>query len=147
VKAAECFERRLLRKENIGPGRWERSIEVSSLKLERAKSLFEDGYYEESIFQAYTSMFHAARAVLYHDGVSEKSHVCVISYLEEYHSSQIGIDMIGWLDEYRIERHEAIYGMDQIFRIENEARLAVDRCMEFHGRIQRLIHAEEEDPA
>jgi len=35
----------------------------------------------------YFAMFHAARAVLYRDGIREKSHFCVEKYLETYVSS------------------------------------------------------------
>jgi len=135
----ECFERRLLRRESIEPGRWKRSLEISAMKMERASSLIKDGYYEESIFQAYTSMFHSARAILFRDGVVEKSHLCVISYLEENYSLKIGQDLIGWLDDYRIERHEAIYGMDQIIKIEDEASLAFDRCRLFYETVHHLL--------
>jgi len=139
VRVEECFRRRLLREERTGPGLWERALEISREKMKRAIDLLRDGYYEESILQSYTSMFHAARAILFRDNIIEKSHVCVISYLEEMYSPDLGLDMISWLDQNRIERHEVIYGMDQIVKLEEEAQLSKDRCVVFVERITNLL--------
>jgi len=54
-------------------------------------------------------MFQASRAILFHDGVVEKSHACVVAYNQEQYSSILRQNMIHWLDSYRLERHESFY--------------------------------------
>jgi uncharacterized protein (UPF0332 family) len=47
-------------------------------------------------------MFQSARALLFHDGIIEKSHAFVVAYLKEHFSSKLGQNMINWLDTYRL---------------------------------------------
>jgi len=112
MNSTDCFKKRLLRKEKPDPKKSERSLEVANSKLERAYDLFNNEFYEESLVTAYTAMFHGARALLYRDGVVEKSHVCVGAYLRDNYSSTLGQDRIGWLDSARLERHESFYGLE-----------------------------------
>jgi uncharacterized protein (UPF0332 family) len=56
---------------------------VSKAKLEHAGKAYENGLYDASLVLAYTSMFHAACALLFRDGIVEKSHVCLIEYLRD----------------------------------------------------------------
>ena len=84
-----------------------KALEMAELKRQRAQELFENDFFEESIVSSYTSMFQAARALLFHEGIIEKSHVCVVAYLREHYSSALGQDKINWLDTYRLERHES----------------------------------------
>ncbi len=58
-------------------------MEVSEAKLEEAEKALRAGIPDATVILAYTSMFHAARAVLFRDGIVERSHVCLIEYLKE----------------------------------------------------------------
>jgi uncharacterized protein (UPF0332 family) len=58
---------------------------MAEVKRQRAQDLFDNAFFEESIVSSYTSMFQAARALLFHDGVIEKSHACVVAYLREHY--------------------------------------------------------------
>jgi len=74
MKTSDCFKKRLLR--NITPDKLK-----MKKALEMAEYLFSNEFYEESIVSSYTSMFQAARALLFRDGIIEKSHACVVAYL------------------------------------------------------------------
>ena len=63
--------------------------------LIRAKDTMEAGDHKWSTIQAYYSMFHAARAILLSSGYREKSHKCVLFFLERL------------VDEGRLEPHFA----------------------------------------
>ncbi|HEC88687.1 MAG TPA: HEPN domain-containing protein, partial [Thermoplasmata archaeon] len=69
----ECFEKRLLRKIEPDYEKAKRSIEIAENKLKRAKDAFDEGFLDICLVYGYTSMFHSARALLYKDGVQEKS--------------------------------------------------------------------------
>lgn len=79
MKLNECFRKRLLRKERPDSEKSERSIEVAEAKLNEAKRAFSHGLLDATIVLAYTTMFHAARAILFKDGIVEKSHVCLMN--------------------------------------------------------------------
>jgi uncharacterized protein (UPF0332 family) len=63
--------------------------------LIRAKETLNAGDHKWSTIQAYYSMFHAARAVLFSAGYREKSHKCILFFLESL------------VDDGRLEPHFA----------------------------------------
>lgn len=74
------------------------------------------GFYSEAIIAAYTAMFQSARALLFKDGIFEKSHYCVIEYLKEHYVKKhlLPSDYLYAIDLYRTQRHEVLYGLDEI---------------------------------
>ncbi len=128
----ECFRKRLLRKDRPDPARARRSLEVSGAKLEQARRACEHGLYDASLVLAYTSMFHAARALLFRDGIVEKSHVCLIEYLRDHYvrRGKLSEGLVNTLDRLRVDRHEAIYGLE-ITVEEEQARNALEKAREF----------------
>ena len=74
-----CFRKRLLRRERPDVEKSRRSIEVAQAKLNAAEQAFSHGLLDATVVLAYTTMFHAARAILFKDGIIEKSHVCLIA--------------------------------------------------------------------
>lgn len=84
-------------------------------------------------------MFQAARTLLFHEGVIEKSHACVVSYLKEHYSSTLGQDKINWLDTYRLERHESFYGLEKSNVDEHEAEDALEKSEKFLETIQKIL--------
>ena len=57
----------------------EAHLRKAKKKLEAAKKLFQDGFYEDAVSRAYYAMYHAARACLALKGSSPKTHAGVIS--------------------------------------------------------------------
>lgn len=51
-----------------------RSLEVAASKLEEAEKAFKHELFDATIVLSYTAIFHAARAILFRDGIIEKSH-------------------------------------------------------------------------
>jgi uncharacterized protein (UPF0332 family) len=139
MKASECFQKRLLRRTKPDPLKVIKALEMAEVKRQRAQDLFDNNFFEESIVSSYTSMFQAARALLFHDGVIEKSHACVVAYLREHYSSELGQDKINWLDTYRLERHESFYGLEKSNVDEHEAEDALEKSEKFLGTIQQIL--------
>jgi uncharacterized protein (UPF0332 family) len=139
MKASECFQKRLLRRANPDPLKVTKALEMAEMKKERSQDLFENDFFEESIVSSYTSMFQAARALLFHDGVIEKSHACVVAYLREHYSSTLGQDKINWLDTYRLERHESFYGLEKSNVDEHEAEDALEKSEKFLETVQQIL--------
>ncbi len=138
----ECFEKRLLR--NARPDRLksEKALEMAAQAIAVAEKLFEHGFYEQVILYSYTAMFQGARALLFKDGIFEKSHYCVVEYLKHNYLKSCKLDQshIYWLDTYRIERHETLYGLEKIDIKENDARDAIKTARDFLEVIKRLAN-------
>ena len=141
MRVNDCFKRRLLRKVKPDLLKVQKALEMSERKIERAKELFVNRFYEESIVSSYTSMFQAARALLFKDGIIEKSHVCVIAYLREHYANSLGHDRISWLDTYRLERHESFYGLDPSELDKQEAKDAINKSEKFFSSIKNIVEA------
>jgi uncharacterized protein (UPF0332 family) len=139
MKTSECFQKRLLRRTNPDLLKVTKALEMAEMKKQRAQDLFENDFFEESIVSSYTSMFQAARALLFHDGVIEKSHACVVAYLREHYSSTLGQDKINWLDTYRLERHESFYGLEKSNVDEHEAEDALEKSEKFLETVQQIL--------
>jgi len=137
----ECFEKRLLR--NAPPDRLKsrKALEMSERAMKQAEKLMEHEFYEQAILYSYTAMFQGARALLFKDGIIEKSHYCVIEYLKKNYvqSGKLNQSHIHWLDTYRIERHETLYGLESISVNEKDASNAITSARTFLDAIRRLI--------
>lgn len=110
----ECYKNRMLRKIPQDPEKAKRSLEIAENKLKTAKEAFEKELYGPTIIYGYTSMFHSSRALLYKDGIQEKSHICLVLYIKENYSNKIPPYLINSLNSFRKERHESLYGLDFI---------------------------------
>ena len=114
MNISECFEKRLLRKTKPDLSKAKRSLEIAENKLKTAKEAFDKKLFGPTIIYGYTSMFHSSRALLYKDGITEKSHYCLVLYIRNSHSKHIPPYLINSLDSYRRERHETLYGLEFI---------------------------------
>ena len=79
----ECFDKGLLKRDKPDKDKAIRSIEMAAFKLDKARNLFDKEVFDMALINAYISMFHAGRALLFKDGVREKSHYGLYIYLSE----------------------------------------------------------------
>jgi uncharacterized protein (UPF0332 family) len=140
MKIEELFKQRLLRKISPSKEKSISSLRISENKLIESKKLFEFGFFNQSLITAYTSMFHAARALLYYEGIQEKSHYAICVYLKERYSDRIPINILNSYDNYRIERHEALYGFEYEAKKE-DAKSALQDCEELLKKVKEILHA------
>lgn len=139
MRTYDCFKKRLLRKVKPDSFKVIKALEMAKLKEKRAGELFKNNFFEESIVSSYTSMFQAARAILFNDGVIEKSHACVVAYLRENYSQKLGQNMINCLDTYRLERHESFYGLEKSTIDKDEAEDALYKSKKFLESVQQIL--------
>ena len=139
----KCFEKRLLRKSRPDKLKSTKALDMSARALEQAEKLMEHEFYEQVILYSYTSMFQGARALLFRDGIIEKSHYCVVEYLKENYlkTGELDQKLIHWLDTYRIERHETLYGLEHLQISAHDASTAIDSAKTFLDTVKRLVEA------
>lgn len=134
----DCLKERLLRKIPKDLIKVDASLKTSQYKLEKAKELLLSNFYNEAILSAYTSMFHAARALLYNEGLQEKSHYAVYIYLNERFSGKISPVLINFFYNFQKERHNILYGFNEELS-EEEAQDAVFYSSDFIVSVKLIL--------
>jgi uncharacterized protein (UPF0332 family) len=89
-----------------------------------------------TVVAAYTSMFHAARSLLFKDGIKERSHVCVAIYLQSKYP-ELG-EQTKILDSYRRFRHIALYAVNVAID-EKDAKESLRLAELFRREIEKLL--------
>lgn len=106
----ECYERGLLRKVRPSAKKAAGSLEQARIWLHEAHITLQAGAHRSALVAAYMVYFHTARAILYRDGVREKSHGCILLYLESYaHRGLIDHSWVEIFDHIMSLRHEDQY--------------------------------------
>jgi len=135
----ELFKKRLLKKISIDLNKVRNSIKIAENKLERAKKLFSSDFFQEAFVSAYTSIFHSSRALLYKQGIQEKSHFAVYSYIKNKFSSLIPKKLIEAFSNYQLERHNIFYGFESEIS-KNKAENIILDAEEFLEKIQEILN-------
>ena len=134
----ECYKNRMLRKIPQDSEKAKRSLEIAENKLKTAKEAFEKELYGPTIIYGYTSMFHSSRALLYKDGIQEKSHICLVLYIKENYSNKIPPYLINSLNSFRKERHESLYGLEFI-ETKKDAELSVHDAEQLLATVKKIL--------
>jgi len=138
MNTKDCFKKRMLRRIPKNTEKAKRSLEISENKLKIAEESFNKKLYGPSLIYSYMSMFHSSRALLYKDGVQEKSHICLVLYIKEFYSKKIPPYLINSLDTFRKERHETLYGLDFI-ETKDDAELGINDSKKFLETVKKIL--------
>lgn len=113
-----------------------KSLRESKRNIIDAEKNLKIGCFNVVVVLGYTAMFHAARGLLFKDGVKERSHACIPVYLRvKYPQLEKFVDV---LDSYRIFRHRTMYGLE-VFIDKIEAKEALSAAKEFLRAIGPLL--------
>ena len=132
----DCFKDGLLRKTKPSKQYAVKSLDTSLSYIQNAKDNIKMNNNNLVIFCSYTAMFHAARGLLYRDGVKERSHICVVSYLRETYPNLKRLS--NQLDAYRRNRHNTLYALDVLIS-DDEAHQAIKDAELFYEQIKNII--------
>lgn len=114
-----------------------RTMELAISDLAEAETSYSMESYVWATVQAYTSMLNFARAVLFSEGIREKSHFCTVEYLRHNYINHYG-DLIEKLDVLRRERHLTLY--DSRDHVTGEkVKERIDWCREFYEKTKELL--------
>ncbi|MBU4246255.1 MAG: HEPN domain-containing protein [Nanoarchaeota archaeon] len=134
----DCFEYRLLRKIPPDMEKVKRSMDVAKERLSQGEMALKANFFQFAILEAYMAMFHASRALLYKDGIQEKSHFAIFIYLKEKYANKIPMNILNFLNIHRIERHETMYGLEYKPEID-DAFLAMNDAKVFVNEIEKIL--------
>ena len=136
----ECLEQGLLTKTKPDLPKAKSSVEMAKHKLELAKTEFEHDIFEGAIINAYASMFHSARALLFKDGFKERSHFAVYVFVSEKYSNKIERKYLSELNSLRLTRHELMYGLEKNEEVqESNADTAIKMAEGFLNAVEKLV--------
>jgi len=136
----KCFEKGLIRKILPSKERALKSIKKAKKWLKEAKENFKYGLFDSCLISSYSAMFHAARSLLLKDGFREKSHYCLVRYLEEKYvnTGKLNRIVVDLLDRFRELRHEDLYELD-FFATKHDAKEAIKSAEIVIKEIEKLI--------
>lgn len=105
----------------------------------RQRRMWRQRAYRSALASAYLAFFHAARTVLFRDGVREKSHYCVGVYLEKYVEQNVLEEKwVMLFDRMRSARHTDQYSF-QPHPSSEEVESAIRADRKFIERIAQLM--------
>lgn len=115
-KINDLIIKRLLRKINVDEEKVKSSLKTAKIKLKKSKKLFKHAFYNESIINAYTALFHSYRALLYRDGMLVNSF---------YH--------------YQLDRHAILYGIKDAEESKEESKNAIITAELFIKKVKEFL--------
>lgn len=133
-----CIEAGLLRKIPPSSAQAKEQFEKAKTLLLEAKQNLRAESPNSAVIMSYAAMLDAAKALLYRDGYREKSHACVVRYLEAKYLQEIGQDAVDLLDQYRDQKHKTMYSGAYYPTLAN-AKEIFEFAGEFVTKIAKLL--------
>lgn len=106
----DCFDKGLLVKSRPSDNKTKQSLVSARSSLKKAKGNMKIGNMDVAVVMAYTAMFHAFRALLFREGIKERSHICMLEYVKKNFPELR--NQAKEADAYRRFRHTALYGLE-----------------------------------
>lgn len=141
IRIDDCFREGLLKRTMPDKEKARISLKMSEKKLSKSREALEKEISEASIIFSYSSMFHAARALFFNDGITERSHICVSVYVRENYSRKGLLDQgfLNTLDELRRLRHKEFYGLSVSGISKEEASEFLGDASDFIKAVRRIL--------
>ena len=128
MRFEECLDKGLIKEDPLAGERVESSLMIAERFLRSSSRNLEIDEYEMAEMAAYNSAFHAARALLFAKGYTERSHFCLGVALRGLYRGKI-IDLLKTFDKIRLSRHNIQYGGALV--TEDEAEFVIDFAQDF----------------
>jgi uncharacterized protein (UPF0332 family) len=138
----DCFRDGLLRKTSPDMNKARASLKLADSNAEDSKIHLGNRLYKWALIAAYASMFHSARALLFKDGIKERSHFCLCAYVSETYRGRIEAKYLNELNILREQRHRIFYGDEEVAEKsveEAEAESAVSIARGFLGEVKKIV--------
>lgn len=87
----DCLKGRRITQFDRAKGLVAKELAQAEADLKAAGASFKDANYKWAIIQAYYSMFHSARALIYSRGYRERSHFCLIVAIRHLFAGSGGV--------------------------------------------------------
>jgi uncharacterized protein (UPF0332 family) len=136
MKLKDCFNKQLLVRKKPSLEKAQKSLKAAETYIKKAKGNLQFENFDIAIVISYPSMFHSLRSILLKDGIKERSHICLQSYIKERYPEFSGI--VNSADIYRRFRHTALYGLETL-DFEDDTRASIEVAEEIYSAVKRMI--------
>ena len=140
MRFEECLDKGLIKEDPLAGERVESSLAIAERFLRSSNRNLEIDEYEMAEMAAYNSAFHAARALLFAKGYTERSHFCLGVALRGLYRGKI-VDFLKTFDKIRLSRHNVQYGGALVS--EDEAVFVIDFARDFLNAAKMELLASE----
>lgn len=140
AEVERCFKEGLLQKRNPNNDLAKKSLKQARSFLSDAEKLIGLKMTRMAIIALYNAFFHIARALLFKDGIKEKSHYCVARYVESEYVLKDRLDkkFILVLDSLRDLRHTTQYSLD-IIETNEDMNEIYTISLKFISEVEKLV--------
>lgn len=115
------------------------SLKTARAYLQEAQQVTQIGSYRLATNGVYMAWFHAARAILFRDGIREKNHFCIEQYLRTYvPSGKLDSKWIILLARIRTRRNQNQYSFE-VPASKEEIEGLLELAEQFIGTIEDLL--------
>ena len=134
----KCFEMGQLKKITADLSLSKKSLKRGVLILEEIPRLTKSEFLEVAEQRLYQSFFHMIKALLYKDGIKERSHYCVILYVKETYGSALESE-IATMEVLKDLRNQSQYGVESPDLNEEEINDWCQIGKMLHQKITKLL--------
>lgn len=133
ISKNECFEKGLLKKDTPSLNLARKSLKQAEFFLKEAYDMIGLNKKELAVISLYNSFFHVSRALLFKDGIKERSHFCVARYIEsEYTKKKL-------LDSMFLNAFETLMGLRKNIQYSTEKTMIDEDLNEFYNICEKFI--------
>lgn len=136
----DCFKEGLLKKVKPNIEFAKQSIKQAEHFLLEADKLIDNEMVDMAFIALYNSSFHASRALLFKDGVKERSHYCISKYIEYFYKEKelVTLRQTIILDSLREKRNDIQYSIIRL-EIDEDVHEVYNEIEEFIERVKEII--------
>lgn len=137
-KFKKCLEYKKIVRFNRGPNLILKELKLSLDDLNSAKDIYKRENYKWATIQAYYSMFHSGRSLLYAKSYREKSHYCLIEAIRELYveGKELSFIFVENMQKAKTLREEADYYGE--YR-KSTAKGLIKKAEEFLNEVKKII--------
>ena len=138
----DCFEKGLLKKGMKSKRLALQDLAQAEFFLNESFDLINIQKKEMAAIAMYNAAFHAARALLYLDGVKEKSHYCLQKYLEAKFGKKelLSSEELSLFDLLRGIRQEVQYNVSKV-KFEENLNELYDKTESFIEKAKKIVES------
>jgi uncharacterized protein (UPF0332 family) len=130
-----CFEKGLLRNISPQPDLARKDLRQAEFFLKEAEELLELNKKQIAALSLYNAFFHAARSLLFKDGIKERSHYCIAKYLENHYELE---KYINAFETMMSIRHNVQYSTEKV-EIDEDLAEFIGICRSFISKAEELL--------
>lgn len=136
INEDDCFIKGLLKHDFPQPDLAKKDIKRAEFFLKESEDLLEINKKQTAALALYNAFFHTARALLFKDGIKERSHYCIARYLQNHYKKLE--EFINAFETIMSIRHNVQYATENI-EIEEDLSELADICSDFILNVKKIL--------